>query len=259
MATQMQALDDFVTSRAEAKRASSQHTCWISGRPYLHRQAIVLQHWRPLRSSTYDRVRHIGEDISTQSTSLQASLPPLSLTTQQPLAELRSNISGAPLNEYTPTGETPRKIQYQYPTTLPRTESHDKLLGRKPSAPPPSPRRSPSKSVVYADTPATDGDMHPTSTSPSKEANPGGLREVSLNVNASLVQNYSDSSAPTLLTTGKAHSENVGMAPPPLKRQATMESKLPTKFGGGRTPGCGEVGRARKPRREFRVGKETEE
>ena len=236
MATQMQALDDFVTrARKQNELHHSTHVGSLEGLTSTVRQSYssIGDHF----VSTYDRVRHIGEDISTQSTSLQASLPPLSSIIQQPLAELRSNISGAPLKEYTPTGETPRKTQYQYPTTLPRTESHDRLLGRKPSAPPPSPRRSPSKSVVYTDTPATDGDLHPTSTSPSKEANPGGLREVSLNVNASLVRNHSDSSAPTLLTTGKADPENVGMAPPPLKRQATMESKLPTKFGGGRMPG----------------------
>ena len=235
MATQMQALDDFVTrARKQNEHHHKTHVGSLEGLASTVRQSYssIGDHF----VSTYDRVRHIGQDISTQSKALQASLPALSLATQQPLADLRSNITGAPLKEYSPTGETPRKTQYQYPTTLPRTGSHDKLLGKKTPAPPSSPPRSPSKSLVYTDDPAIGEDLPPSSTSPSKESNIVGLREISLNVNASLIRNHSDSSAPTLSTSGKADFENVGMAPPPLKRQVT-ESKLPTKLGGGRMPG----------------------
>ena len=236
IAIQMQALDDFVTrARKQNERHHSTHVDSLEGLASTVRQSYtsIGDHF----VSTYDRVQHIGEDISTQSTTLQESLSPLSSKIQQPLADLRSDITGAPLKEYTPTGETPRKTQYQYPTILPRTEPHDKLLGKRIPAPPSSPRRSPSKSIIYTDAPSTNGGLPPSSTSPSKEANPTSLREVSLNVNASLTRNHSDSSAPTLLATGKTGPENVGMAPPPLKRQATTESKLPTKFGGGRMPG----------------------
>ena len=235
MASQMQALDDFVTrARKQNERHHTTHVDSLQGLASTVRQSYssIGDHF----VSTYDRVRHIGEDISTQSAALQASLPPLTSTVQQPLANLRSDITGAPLKEYSPTGETPRKTQYQYPTLLPRTESHEKLLGKKTTAPPASPRRSPSKSVVYTDITATGGELSPSSISPSKESNPNSLREVSLNVNASLVRNHSDSSAPTLLTAGKADPDNVGMAPPPLKRQAT-ESKLPAKFSGSKMPG----------------------
>ena len=235
MASQMQALDDFVTrARKQNERHHTTHVDSLQGLASTVRQSYcsIGDHF----VSTYDRVRHIGEDISTQSEALQGSLPPLTSNVQQPLANLRSDITGAPLKEYSPTGETPRKTQYQYPTILPRTESHEKLLGKKTTALPASPRRSPSKPVVYTDIPATGGELSPSSISPSKESNPTSLREVSLNVNASLVRNHSDSSAPTLLTAGKADLDNVGMAPPPLKRQAT-ESKLPTKFSGPRMPG----------------------
>ena len=233
MASQMQALDDFVTrARRQNERHHTTHVDSLQGLASTVRQSYsgIGDHF----VSTYDRVRHIGADISTQSAALQASLPPLTSTVQQPLANLRSDITGAPLKEYSPTGVTPRKIQYQYPTLLPRTESHEKLLGN--TALPASPRRSPSKSVVYTDVQATGGQLSPSSISPSKESNPNSLREVSLNVSACLIRNHSDSSAPTLLTSGKADPENVGMAPPPLKRQAT-ESKLPTKFGGPKMPG----------------------
>ena len=232
MASQMQALDDFVTrARKQNERHHTTHVHSLQGLASTVRQSYssIGDHF----VSTYDRVRHIGEDISTQSAELQASLPPLTSTVQQPLANLRSDITGAPLKEYSPTGETPKKTQYQYPTLLPRTESHEKLL-RKTTAPVASPQRSPSKAVVYTDIPATSGELSPSSISPSK--NPNSLREVSLNVNASLVRNHSDSSAPTLLTAGKTDPDSVGMAPPPLKRQAT-ESKLPTKFSGPKMTG----------------------
>lgn len=235
MASQMQALDDFVThARKQNERHHTTHVDSLQGLASTVRQSYssIGDHF----VSTYDRVRHIGEDISTQSVALQSSLPPLTSTVQQPLADLRSGITGAPLKEYSPTGETPRKTQYQYPTLLPRTESHEKLLGKKSTASPASPRRSPSKSVVYTDIPTNSGDLSPSSISPSKESNPNSLREVSLNVKAALVRNHSDSSAPTLLMAGKPDPDNVGMAPPPLKRQAT-ESKLPTKFGGPKMPG----------------------
>lgn len=235
MTTQMKALDDFVTrARSQNERHHSRHVTSLQGLASTVHQSYssIGDHF----VSTYDRVRDIGGDVSTQITALSASLPPLAFTIQQPLQDLRANITAAPLKEYTPTGETPRKTQYQYPTALPRTEPHDKLLGKQgPSSPrhansAHSPNRSPSKSIVYTDAPASDS-VPPTS--PSKDLNPASLREISLNVTASLKRNNSDSQAPTAAGTVKADAEVVGMGPPPLKRQAT-ESKLPQKFGGGR-------------------------
>lgn len=235
MATQMQALDDFVTrARSQNERHHSRHATSLQGLASTVHQSYssIGDHF----VSTYDRVREIGADVSTQSTTLSASLPPLASTIQQPLADLRANITSAPLKEYVPTGETPRKTQYQYPTTLPRTEPHDKILGKQaPSSPrhpnsTHSPSKSPTKSIVYTDAPATNG-IPPTS--PSKDPNPASLREIDLNVKASLKRNNSDSQAPTAATANKTDPEVVGMGPPPLKRQAT-ESKLPQKLGGGR-------------------------
>lgn len=235
MATQMQALDDFVTrARSQNERHHSRHVTSLQGLASTVHQSYsnIGDHF----VSTYDRVREMGADVSTQSTALSASLPPLASTIQQPLADLRADVTNAPLKEYVPTGETPRKTQYQYPTTLPRTDSHDKILGKQaPSSPrhtnsAPSPTKSPSKSIVYTDAPATNG-LPPTS--PSKDPNPASLREISLNVSASLKRNNSDSQAPTTTTAVKSDPEAVGMGPPPLKRQAT-ESKLPLKFGGGK-------------------------
>ena len=232
MATQMQALDDFVTrARSQNERHHSRHITSLQGLA-----SNVHQSYSSIGGhfvSTYDRVREIGADISTQSTALSASLPPLGSTIQQPLADLRDGISTAPLKEYVSTGETPRKTQYQYPTTLPRTEPHEKILGKAaPSSPRhtnsiQSPNKSPSKSIVYTDAPAMNGIPSP---SPSREPNPASLREISLNVGASLKR---DHQGPATATAIKSDAETMGMGPPPLKRQAT-ESKLPQKFGGGR-------------------------
>lgn len=239
MASQMQALDDFVTrARSQNERHHSRHITSLQGLA-----STVHQSYFSIGDhiiSTYDRVREIGTDVSTHSTTLSASLPPLASTVQQPLADLRTAVTTAPLKEYVPTGETPRKTQYQYPTTLPHTEPHDQILGKPaPSSPPhnntnsiQSPNKSPSKSIVYTDAPSVTG-IPPTS-SPSKDLNPPSLREISLNVGASLKRDHQGSTTTTTTTASKADVEAMGMGPPPLKRQATTtESKLPQKFGGG--------------------------
>lgn len=236
MASQMQALDDFVTrARSQNERHHSRHITSLQGLASTVHQSYssIGDHF----ISTYDRVREIGADVSTYSTTLSASLPPLASTVQQPLADLRAAVTTAPLKEYVPTGETPRKTQYQYPTTLPHTEPHDQILGKPaPSSPPPhnttsiqSPNKSPSKSIVYTDAPSANG--IPPTAPPSKDVNPTSLREISLNLSASLKRDHQGSAATT--TAVKADVEAMGMGPPPLKRQATTESKLPQKFGGG--------------------------
>ena len=218
MAKQMQALDDFVTrARLQNERHHKTHVQSLQGLA-----SNVSQSYSSIGDhfiSTYDRVREIGNDISTHSTAVQAALPPLSSSIQQPLTDLRSAIADVSFKECLSTGETPQRKQYQYPTNLPRTESHDKLLGHRQ----PSPSKSPKKAPVYTDAPGADA---PPPPSPTKE----GLREISLNVPAVLPRNKSDPALSTIIV-GKIDVETVGMGPPPLKRQAT-ESKLPTKLGG---------------------------
>lgn len=219
MAKQMQSLDDFVSrARSQNEQHHKTHVQSLQGLA-----STVSQSYSNIGDhfvSTYDRVRDIGNDVATQSTAVQATLPPLSLSIQQPLADLRSAIANTPLREYVSTGETPQRRQYRYPTTLPQTESHNKLLGRGQ----PSPKKSPTKAPIYADAPGANA---PPPPSPTKD----GLREISLNVAGSLSRNHSDPALPTMNTGKVVDLETVGMGPPPLKRQAT-ESKLPTKLGG---------------------------
>ncbi|MCJ1301504.1 kinesin motor protein cin8, partial [Hypocenomyce scalaris] len=164
MAVQMQALDDFVTrARSQNECHHETHVQSLQGMASTVRQSYTSMgdHFM----STYSRVRDLGDDMTDRGTALQATLPLLNTTVCQPLSELRANIANAPLKEYAPTGETPSKVVYTYPTTLPRTEAHEKLLVKLtkgshsvPSSPAdiPNTQLSPSKSIVYTDTAPAD-------------------------------------------------------------------------------------------------------
>lgn len=223
MATKMQALDDFVT-RARSQNEHHHATHIESLKGLANNVSSSYASMKDHCVSTYDRVHKIGEEVSAHGTAIQASLPTLTSTVGDPLRELRAQITAAPIRQYVPTGDTPPRKEYNYPTVLPRTESHNKILGR-PQAIPPSPTKSPSKAQIYTD--LSTSDAPPAPLSPSKDS----LREISLNVHAGLPRSNSDLSAPTLSMIGKLDMETVGMGPPPMKRQAT-ESKLPTKLGG---------------------------
>ncbi|KAL8823156.1 MAG: hypothetical protein Q9191_006120, partial [Dirinaria sp. TL-2023a] len=206
MATQMQALDDFVTrARSQNERHHETHIQSLQSLASTVNQSYssIGEHFL----STFDRVRDLGSDMSSQTTSIRASLPHLSATIQQPLTELRTAVTNADLKEYCPTGETPQKTQYHYSTTLPRTESHEKLLIKHSLRQPPSSSTSPTKSLVYTDAIPTTASAP---ASPVKDpARPtSGLRELDMNValGSSSVARHSD---PALAaTSGNTNSNN---------------------------------------------------
>jgi kinesin family protein 11 len=149
--TQMKALDDFVTrARLQNAQHHGSHTASFEGL-----SATVKSSYSNIGShftSTFERVRDLGDEMSAQTTLLQQSLDPLDSILRRPLAQLRENISRTVIQEYKPTGATPQKIQYQYPTELPRTEDHESLLAalRRPSSPSKQTTMVP---VVFNDTP----------------------------------------------------------------------------------------------------------
>lgn len=132
--TQMETLDDFVT-RARSENASQLET---------HAQSVqalsntVEQSFGNISAhfkTTFDRVKNLGEEMELDTADLEDSLEPLDSQLCQPLANLREGISGTSLQEYHPTGETPQKTQYHYPTHLPRTEPHDVLISAMDESP----------------------------------------------------------------------------------------------------------------------------
>ena len=224
VSTQMQALDEFVArARSHNEGHYENHVNSLSTLTS-DVQETYSSIGRHLIKS-HDHVREVGLDISNQSTIVRAALTQLPVTVQQPLKDLNKDIADTRLQEYTSTGETPQRRLYQYSTILPRTEPHDKLLGRKANHTH-SPLKSPNKALIYTDVIISESQIAPPS--PSKEH---GLREISSNVGAALQRNNSDPTGSNI--AGKLEVDAAGMGPPPLKRQAT-ESKLPTKLGGGK-------------------------
>ena len=232
IAMQMKALDDFVT-RARSQN-EGHHQSHLSTLQSL--TSNVHQSYDSIGDhfvSNHDRVRSIGSDISKRSTEISSTLPTLDSTIKEPLSHLRADISASSLQDYVATGQTPRRTQYTYPTTLPRTET-----SHAPLPTPPSPNRSPSKAPIFTDHPNSDT----SSTSPSKGTNDNTISLREINLNVGLNRTHSDSTglvskdSKTDAGTALGASMN-GM--PPLKRQAT-ESKLPMKLRGGGTVARGE-------------------
>ncbi|KJZ77360.1 hypothetical protein HIM_03084 [Hirsutella minnesotensis 3608] len=129
LGAQMQALDDFV-ARARVENASHNET---------HSQSVqalsntVEQSFGKISAhfkTTFDRVKNLGEAMELDANDLQDGLEPLETRMCRPLANLRQGITSTSLQEYQPTGETPQKTLYTYPTKLPRTEPREVILSR---------------------------------------------------------------------------------------------------------------------------------
>jgi len=188
--TQMRALDDFVT-RARSQN-SQHHDSHVQSLQSL--SATVNTSYTNIGThftSTYERVRDLGDEMSTQAATMQQNLAPLDSVLRQPLSELRENIAKTAFHEYQPTGETPQKTQYIYPTELPRTEAHEDLIAamRRPF----EASRSPSKSmgpglisllpVIFNDEPNSASPTRSRPFSKSLTSDSTSLREVDVNAN----------------------------------------------------------------------------
>lgn len=129
LGTQMEALDDFV-ARAKSENASHHET---HGQSIKAVSATVEQSFGSISGhfkTTYDRVKNLGEEMELDINDLGDGLEPLDTQICQPLANLREDVASTALQEYQPTGETPQKVSYQYPTSLPRTKPQSLLSTR---------------------------------------------------------------------------------------------------------------------------------
>ena len=118
--TQMEALDDFV-SRAKSENATHHESHSQSVKTV---SATVEQSFSNISGhfkTTFDRVKNLGEEMELDINDLRDGMEPLDSQLCQPLANLRDGVAGTALHEYQPTGETPQKQMYHYPTALPRT------------------------------------------------------------------------------------------------------------------------------------------
>ncbi|KAM0370192.1 hypothetical protein ACHAPK_005705 [Fusarium culmorum] len=244
---QMEALDDFVTrARTENGHHHATHSQSVDALSNTVEESFgnISAHFK----STFDRVKNLGEEMEVDLGDLQDGLEPLKDQLCQPLANLREDVTGAALQEYQPTGETPAKVQYHYPTDLPRTEDHDLIISSIDEViTPTKPGESTDKdaTIVFAD---LDSSPHKMMTSPVRPATrmsmvsasehmgmPSSLREVNPNV-------------PGSLTTGTANynprSSIISMPPErtmPLFKRPTRVTRS-TKKVGSRDPIIAEGG-----------------
>ncbi|GKU03902.1 kinesin family member 11 [Fusarium langsethiae] len=244
---QMEALDDFVTrARTENSHHHETHNRSVEALSNTVEESFgnISAHFK----STFDRVKNLGEEMEVDLGDLQDGLEPLKDQLCQPLANLREDVTGTALQEYQPTGETPAKIQYHYPTDLPRTEDHDLIISSIDEVITPTKNNESTDkdaTIVFAD---LDSSPHKMMTSPVRPATrmsmvsasehmgmPSSLREVNPNV-------------PGNLTTGSVNYNpraSITSMPPertmPLFKRPTRVTRS-TKKVGSRDPIISEGG-----------------
>lgn len=166
--TQMQDLDNFVT------RARSQNATSLSqgvGAVQQLSQAVEgsFTEISARSKDTFGRVKEVGEELEADHAELQEALDPLDDNVCQPLANLRQTMKNTILQEYQPTGETPEKVQYLYPTELPRTTVPTSLLEHldEDNQPSDTPCKAPPSIFNDLESDAIDGFVGPKSPSSS--------------------------------------------------------------------------------------------
>lgn len=267
MATQMAALDEFVT-RARSQN-DSHHAARVVSFGHL---ATSAQDGLSLAANDANECRAKFTEFSASHTGQMTEIEQLVETLQDkirlPLQGLQAEISEYTMTDYIPTGETPQKRDWTYPTHLSRTENHESLIARRRGLPDPSvvatktpgksprkqqasPRKglfspskapSPSKTKVFTDVQKPDRGLssrsiqdHGHTISIPIEQTKSSLKEIDIN----LVPRPTSSSAsaladerPVLIDFSKSvGSGSVGAnGAPPLKRHATTNAVVESKL-----------------------------
>ncbi|KAK3309494.1 P-loop containing nucleoside triphosphate hydrolase protein [Chaetomium strumarium] len=225
---QMQDLDNFV-SRAQSQNATlhDRHAASVQSLNATVEQSFsnISGHFK----ETFDRVQTLGEEMDADANNLQEALAPLDENICRPLAELRDDIQNTDMHEYEPTGETPEKIQYQYPTQLPRTGAHENLIAAmRDCSPTPS---KPSTPVVLPDISLTPARSPTRPSSSGSHHSEGGksvlsmsmsLREV--NANMTTGQVLCDPSPPVFSPPPAAN--NPALKPNTRSRLSRLSKKV---------------------------------
>ncbi|KAG2415689.1 hypothetical protein HFD88_006880 [Aspergillus terreus] len=189
-----------------------------------------------------EHIDQLREDAAMHTDSLEQTTAPLHKDIRQPLLDLRSAIRNRPMKEYIPTGVTPQKRRYEYPSSLPRTEAHDGLRSRHrtskqfralpfsedPSPLPSSPLASPPKQFVYSD--ATEAGAQASPSANARVSN-AGLKEAEGNAAKSTEKEVEAS--PRIPSPREATAKEEPEQPPLKRRRSTstnIENKAETKL-----------------------------
>ncbi|KAK8851380.1 P-loop containing nucleoside triphosphate hydrolase protein [Apiospora arundinis] len=238
---QMTSLDDFVT---RAKLQNSEHHGQHSESLQSLSETVegsynnIGAHFK----GTFSRVQELESEMDSATDAAKDALEPLAENLCQPLSELREDISSTILQEYNPTGETPKKMAYEYPKDLPQTKEHSQLIAEFHGVQSPIQPTNPSGVFADADLPLSENQSPPRRDSsddqlfPLPDRNPlsMSLREIHPNVNpttastynprvstASSIQGYSMSIGPGSLANG---TEDTDSDMPLFKKSRTSRS-----------------------------------
>ncbi|KAL1882105.1 hypothetical protein VTK73DRAFT_2196 [Phialemonium thermophilum] len=212
--TQMMDLDDFLThAKSENEQHHSQHVTSLQGLSEVVEQSFadIATHF----TGTFDRVRDLGDEMEASSRTLSGQLEPLEENICRPLSNLREDINNTVLREYEPTGDTPQKVVYQFPTELPRTNPPEVLLAElKDSS---TPTKSPPSVFSDADATMVGAFKRSPSASSSPKEQPR-LRALSMCSNMSLREVNPNLTTGTILFDPAAST----MSMPAIDENTTM-------------------------------------
>ncbi len=190
---QLQAMDDVV-SRVRRQNDVHHHNQVSSAARLGNIAKGSLRRIGDQFSVTSERMLDLEKNLDNDTEGLEQNLTALdpAATIRARLRALREDVGGQELAEYISTGDTPQRRAYAFPTKLPRTEDHQRLIARlrgcsqeRASDPSDSEAvRSPSKAVIFVDR-TTAEDYEPPNLARSATAattTPSTLRERDVNV-----------------------------------------------------------------------------
>ncbi|ETI28940.1 hypothetical protein G647_01392 [Cladophialophora carrionii CBS 160.54] len=200
VATSMAALDEFVT------RARTQNDSHHADR--LQKLSTVVSRaqdgYTSLEKDSHESkaaLESFVEGQKQQKMDLDILIGSLSEETRESLLELKRELSDSSLAEYTSTGQTPQKRDWNYPTELPRTENHDTIIARVRGLPEPGlVNKTPSSARTPAKSPRKQASPRKGPASPSKIPSPSKTK-VFTDVEMPMIQRATAASQTQALTT----------------------------------------------------------
>ncbi|OAL33580.1 hypothetical protein AYO20_07087 [Fonsecaea nubica] len=172
MSTQMGALDEFVT-RARLQN-DSHHTERLQClNKAVSRAQDGLSSLEKESEQRREIFNHFAQEQETHRGELEKLVGSLEAETRRPLQNIKAELSEATLIEYIPTGETPQKREWNYPTSLPRTENHEAIIARLRGLPdPPLIVKTPTSTKTPGPSPRKQASPRKGPASPSKLPSP---------------------------------------------------------------------------------------